>query len=332
MTAWHPIDRRSLDQAVPLADGIHQLADIRHSWCRYRRGIPRSGETWPWEWALHRIRDELERCLQSGELLADIEMCWPELAWSYAHRMLDQYPGFGRMPPQRSDLEAILARYRSLVGEGETTVSGQRGDWTLTEGETFVADLRRLGIDEVAPPCTDDQLGTQGGSVRTTEQLLAKLHLTTKTALDIYQALADRHLPSLAPELNTYQLLPACVIGFMTPADPKRGFIRPTRFRWHIDPLPAGSDNQANWGVWHADSRDTGEDWETRDAQLRELRPDLAECITLSTHYGGGGFKTETPACSFALELLKSDLAEFEWLAGPAVHNYSPYTTRPRYA
>ena len=225
-----------------------------------------------------------------------------------------------------------IARYRSLAGEGEVTVSGQRGDWILAEGEAFVADLIRLGIDEVAPPRADDELGTRDGFVWTTEQRLAELHRTTKTALDIYQAFVDRHLPSLAPELNTYQLLPACVVGFMTRADPMRGFVRSTRYRWHIDPLPAGSANQANWSVWHADSRDSGEDWEIRDAQLRDLRGNLAECITLSTHYGGGGFETSTSACSFALQLLKSDLAEFEWFAGAAVHNSSLFSARPRYA
>ena len=43
---------------------------------------------WPWDWTRDQFQRTIDGYLQDRELLADIELCWPELAWDFAHHML----------------------------------------------------------------------------------------------------------------------------------------------------------------------------------------------------------------------------------------------------
>ena len=206
----------------------------------------------------------------------------------------------------------------------------------MTDGEAFVADLVRLGVSRVKQPWTPGNTqDPQGVSKWTAELLLPRLELTTKTALDVYQALVNRHLPAMAHELSTCQLLPGRIAGSIAPVDPELSFVRhprfPFRFRWRIEPLPFGSPNEARWEVQCSNEQDDNDDWPSRMAQLRALRGDLAECIRLFSHFGEPAVSSPTPACSLALELLRRDLEEFEWVAGPARYDLDGCCGRPRY-
>ena len=335
-TAWRPsVEEYGPERVVPLPAGVHLFAPKDGSWIGFRSGTAKSGETWPWEWTRDELQHDTDRCLENGELLAHIEPCWPELAWSYAHRMLDQYPGFSSEPVPRSDLEAKIAEYRGLAGEGEVQISGGAGDWRLEEGEAFVADLVRLDTSKVGPPwASDNAPDAPRRSGWTTEQLLAylpHLRLVTKTALDIYRALVVRNLPSMAPELSTFQLLPGRIVGMVKSTDIGQGFLRSLNFRWYLEPLPVGSQNEAQWAVRDSDGWGDDEDWASRIEQVRALRGDLAESVTLYTSYGQAAFTSPTPACSFALELLYRDLKEFEWVPNPGSDYSEGCCARPRY-
>ena len=334
-TAWRLGPDDSFERVVQLPPGVHPFATTDGSWNLMTSGTPRSGETWPWEWARDEFQRRFDRRFENSELLAEIQLCWPELAWSYAHRMLDRYPGLRSEPVPRADLEARIAEYRGLAGEGEVQIDGGAGDWWLTEGEAFVADLAWLGMSKVEQPWAPNNAPETARRSRwTTEQLLAclpHLRLVTKTALDVYQALVTRHVPSMAPELNTYQLLPGRIIGLVKSVDPERGLVRSLDFQWHIEPLPKGSQNEALWDVWDSDGWGDDDDWESRWSRVRELRGDLAECMTLYTSFGEPAFSSPTPACSFALELLHGDLDEFEWVSGPARYDSNGCCARPRY-
>ena len=334
-TAWRSGPDDSFGRVVQLPPGVHPFASTDGSWNLMTSGMPRNGETWPWEWARDEFRRRFDRRFENSELLAEIRLCWPELAWSYAHRMLDRYPGLRSQPVPRADLEARIAEYRGLAGEGEVQIGGGAGDWWLTEGEAFVADLARLDMSGVERPWVPNNAPETARRSRwTTEQLLACLphfRLVTKTALDVYQALVTRHLPSMAPELNTYQLLPGRIIGLVKSVDPERGLVRSLDFQWHIEPLPKGSQNESLWDVWDSDGWGDDDDWESRWSRVREFRSDLAECMTLYTSFGEPAFSSPTPACSFALELLHGDLDEFEWVSGPARYDPNGCCARPRY-
>ena len=206
------------------------------------------------------------------------------------------------------------------------------GGWRLTEGEAFVADLARLDVSEVGSPWPPaNTQGTTTESWWTTEQLLARLQLATKTALDVYQAIVVRHLPAMAPELHTYQLLPGRIVGLLAPADPDRGFEGAPRYRWQIEPRPTGSQNEAQWTVCSTDDLRDHDDWESRRAQVRTMRGDLADHITLHTQFGEPEIYCSTPAGFLALKLLESDLSDFRWVTGPSARYENARSARPRY-
>ncbi|MCY4037163.1 MAG: hypothetical protein OXF64_06920, partial [bacterium] len=329
-TAWNFARNVSAELVVPLPSEASPLRESNSRWDMKMWASIGDGETWPWDWAHRQFQDTIDRYFEGLELLADIELCWPELAWDYANRMLGRYPATESAPVQVPELESVIARYRDRYASGEVFVSS--GDWHLTEGETFVADLVRLGIVEVESPWpAADTKGTATWLCWTTRQLLDRLRRATRTALDVYQAIVDQHLPSMAPELNTYQLLPGRIVGHLVPAEPERGFEGAPRYRWHIEPLPRGSMNEACWSLVGTIDEIAETDWELRKADLRAMRGDFVERATLSTNMCEPDVFCSTPAGLFALQLLQSDLHEFEWTTGLHTRHWDLPGARPRY-
>ena len=332
-TAWFSGPRGSGDSVVPLPPDAHPFSNINTSWTGYKWGLLSDGENWPWVWTRDEFQRTIDGYLQDRELLADIELCWPELAWDFAHQMLGRDPAVQSEAVQRADLEAAISKHRARTGANEVYISGPGGGWRLTEGEAFVADLARLDVSEVGSPWPP--ANTQGTTTETrwtTEQLLARLQLATKTALDVYQAIVVRHLPAMAPELHTYQLLPGRIVGLVTPPNPERGFEGAPRYRWHIEPRPTGSQNQALWRVCSTDELRYHEDGELRRAQVQTMRGDLAERIPLYTHFSEPEICCSTPAGFLALKLLENDLSDFEWATSIPARYEDACSTRPRYA
>lgn len=329
-TAWTSGNDDNSKPVVPLPPGLDPFGATNFQWARWMQVVLGSGETWPWDWARAHFEQTVDRHVESLELLADIDLCWPELAWDFANRMLGRYSATESAPVQRADLESTIAHYRNISAGGEVIVSS--GDWRLTEGEAFVADLVRLGISEVESPWpAANTVGTATWSCWTTEQLLDRLQQATKTALDVYREIVELHMPSMAPELNTYQLLPARFVGQLVPADSDRGFEGAPRYRWHIEPLPNGSANEADWSVVETLGQVSDTDWELRKAKLEAMRGDFVERATLSTHMGEPEILCSTPAGFLALRLLQDDLSEFEWTTGLHSQHWSLPGTRPRY-
>ena len=332
-TAWRSEPQGTGDRVIPLPPDVHLFSNTNSSWTGFKWGPPSCGEDWPWAWTRDQLQRTIDGYLQDRELLAGIELCWPELAWDFAHHMLGRDPTVQSEAVQLADLEEATSRHRALTGPEEAYIGGPGGDWSLAEGEAFVADLARLDISEVRSPWPPaNAQGTTTGSWWTTEQLLARLRLATKTALDVYQAIVARHLPAMAPELHTYQLLPGRIVGLVTPADPDRGREGAPRYRWHIEPRPTGLQNEAQWSVCDTDDLRDHDDWESRREQVRTMRGDLADHITLHTEYGEPEIYCSTPAGFLALKVLERDLSTFEWVAGPSARYENARSTRPRYA
>ena len=61
------------------------------------------------------------------------------------------------------------------------------------------------------------------------------------------------------------------------------------------------------------------------------MRGDLADHITLYTHFGEPQIYCSTPAGFLALKLLESDLSAFNWVTGPSAHYKNAHSARPRY-
>ena len=338
-TAWSSCSGGTIDRVVPLPPGVDPLADPHGPWNSVQFGSPSNGENWPWNWTRGKTEQIVEGYLQNRELLADIELCWPELAWDFANHMLGRSSTDRSEPVQRGDLEAAISNHSPLTAAtspltGAGLTGGRCGNWSLAEGKAFVADLIRLNVSEVTPPWSPaNAKGMWPWSRWTTEQLLARLHQATRTALDVYQAIVVRHLPTMAPELHTYQLLPGRIVGLLTPGDPDKGYEGAPRYRWHIEPRPTGSPNEAEWRVVSTEDLHDRPQWESRKAQLRTMRgDDLAELIPLYIHYSEPQIYCSTPAGSLALKLLVDDLSAFKWITGLS-HLYADSSSvRPRYA
>ncbi|MGH9248614.1 MAG: hypothetical protein ACRD0W_03730 [Acidimicrobiales bacterium] len=332
VTAWHRNLGGASEPVIPLPPHVHPLRSVDHAWTGSKVGRPRSGEMWPWDWTRGHVQWQIDQWLKNRDLLKEIEICWPELAWDYAHRILKRSPVVESEPVLRADLEAAIADVRTHIPAGDAQVSSGGYYWRLTEGEAFVSDLSRLGIHEVGPPWpAPDTRGNWTWSWWTTEQLAARLRLATKAGLDAYRAIVERHLPTMAPELHTYQLLPARIVGAVTPDDPSKGYEGQPGYSWYLEPLPAGSRNEAHWQVVENETWTDHLEWEKRIEAVQALRGDVAEYTRLTTHGGEPEILSSTPAGSLALALLSSDLFAFRWTTTSGRLDMNASSTRPRY-
>lgn len=295
-----------------------------------RRGLT-TNEDWPWVWGRDEFQGIIEDHLQNRRLLADIKLCWPELAWDFAHQMLGRDATTGSEPVLRSELEAVVASHRPPQSSG-TFAPGFSADWSVSEGEAFVADLTRLGLEEIMSPWPSADLsGDTVEACWTTEQLLRRLRATTGPALDIYREIVDRHLPSMASELHTYQMLPGRVQGSLMPIGTDRRYPDAPFFTWHIEPMPNGSANGAKWELMESDGWITEDEWAYRAERMRELRGDLVERVSFWEHASQPAIFSPTPASSLALQLLWYDLEEYGWVREPSDGQFFSSSVRPRY-
>ena len=151
-TAWFFGSQGTGDRVIPLPPDVHLFSNANTSWTGFKWGLLSDGENWPWDWTRDQFQRTIDGYLQDRELLADIELCWPELAWDFAHQMSGRDPTVQSEAVQRVDLEAAISKYRALTGANEVHIGGPGGGWRLTEGEAFVADLARLDVSEVGSP------------------------------------------------------------------------------------------------------------------------------------------------------------------------------------
>jgi len=134
---------------------------------------------------------------------------------------------------------AAVSEVRARFPDGDVQVERGRYGWRLIEAEAFVGDLSRLGVHEVSPPWPPaDTRGKWTWSWWTTEQLMNRLSLATRAGLDAYQAIVERLLPTMAPELHTYQMLPARIVGTVSPDNPSKGYEGQPGYSWYLEPLP----------------------------------------------------------------------------------------------
>lgn len=319
VSAWRTSHSVSDEPIEHLPPHIHPLAKADPGWRGEHSGFPNDDDLWPWEWVFGGVKAQVERWMTNPDLALDVAPCREELEWAYANQILNTNPLLRSSPISLVELRPIVEKCRRAAPADAADVS-YNGMWWLSEGEAFIADLltkRRLHLD---PPWPAPDLPSDGWVWNhwSTLRLLGRLELTTKAALDAYQAIVERHLPRLAPELSTYQLLPAQVAGRLEPGTPEIANGRPG-FSWYIEPVPAGSANAASWSVKQLAEGSWAENayFDQRREQVARLRGDIAEHVRLTLHGGAAKVYTRTPATALALSLLKDDLKEFHWVSTP---------------
>jgi len=330
VTAWSRNPHDVPNAVVPLPPLVHPLGQPNPAWTGEKAGTPNGDVLWPWDWTFDGVQHQVERWIANRDLLAEIEVCWPELAWDYAHQILKRSPEVQSKPILRDELEAAVTGIRNQFPDSDVHVISYRGGWRLSEAEAFLGDLHRLDVREIVSPWPPPNTrGSWTWSWWTTDQLLARLRLATSAALDVYQAIVDRHVPSMAAELNTYQLLPARIVGTLTPGTGE-GLDSEPHYSWHLEPLPAGAANEAVWQLGETNDWN-GSDWEKRIGVIRSLRGDVAERVRSPIHGGEPQVLSSTPAGSLALALLAGDLYAFNWTRNFSRLDMNSKSTRPLY-
>ncbi len=317
---------------VPLPERIHPLNPYDSAWTGAKAGGPVDGPLWAWNWTRDQHQRNIDDLLKGRDLIASVSVCWAELAWDFAHRMLDRSSDVQSAPVPTGALEARVAKIAGISPHAREVQVGSGGyGWRLSQGQAFVEDLRRLGITHVESPWpAADSRGSWISNFWSTEQLLARLHLTTKAALDAYRELVEQVVPQMAPELPTYQLLPARVVGEVTEGDSSTGMEGEPRFSWHIEPLEAGTENESAWILVDGLPRAFGnEQWEEMAALFRRHRGELPVLTGLTIHNCEPNVYSSTPAGSLALSLFCSDLAKFGWTNRSSWTHFNAGSTRP---
>lgn len=331
-TAWR-IEPPDGTFVTALPEHIHPLGPRDDAWTGSKSGSPVDGPLWSWNWSRRdrhlRIIDGL---LEGRDLIAGVSVCWAELAWDFAYRMLGRSPDVQSAAVPTDALEARVAQITGFTPDArEVQVGGGRDGWRLSQGRAFVEDLRRLGIAQVESPWpAADSRGSWISNWWSTEQLLARLRLATRAALDAYKELVELVVPQMAPELPTYQLLPARLVGEVTEGDPTKGMEGAPHFSWHVEPLEAGTENESEWTLVDGPRSGFGDErWEEMAALFRRRRGDLPVLTGLVIHNGEPYVYSSTPAGSLALSLLASDLAQFKWTSHSGRVDSNAGSTRP---
>lgn len=317
---------------LPARIDIHDPA-TEWSWEKSGRSIV--GEMWPWDWTFAHIRQQVRSVVSSLRIVEDFECCRAELAWAFAQHVLRGDPRLGATPVLRSSLEEVVSEARSRHPYSEVILGSSRSGPTLSEAEKFIADLRRFDIEQVECPWpTANRSATRISASWTLDRLVRRLDAVTRSALDVYKLIAETHCPQIAQSITTYQLLPARVVGSVceSPVDDPYG---EPAFFWYLEPLPMGSFNEARWSVVSPDrlyweGGEYQEHFARRRAQVRKLRPEAPQNISLVAHMGLSQIGSATPGTDLALSLLQDDLMELSWLRGPG-RTEDTEAVRPRF-
>ena len=313
ISAWQPRHDLNEPEVVELPPDTSPLRS-GGGWRAIQDGVLTDEALGPWDRTRSLVQRDLDRILKERAFLRDIEPCWPELAWEYANRIVDRNDRLGADPVTRSALEEQIARARRHCPEGEVIVGKEHRQWRVLEAEDLLELMVEAGLAEIRPPWpTADRRSRWIWNWWSTERLLERLQLSTKAALDAYTAIVDLHLPRLAPELSTYQVLPARVQGTLTPAKSDAAYGDGPQHAWWLEPLPPDSENEASWSIGEAGGRADATVWEQRSRRLRELRGERTELIRLTSYGEVPTIFDPTPAGNLALRLLMDDLRSLRW-------------------
>lgn len=285
-----------------------------------QHGTPPAGELWPWDQTFKILQAKVKTLFKSLALAGGSPACWHEMAWVYGRMILGNVAGAAGQAVSVSDLKDVITSHRQRSPYQQVTIRSPRGEWDLAEAEHFLAVLAEKGISSLKNPWpAGDRVGGWIWNRWTPEQLLRRLNMTTKAALDTYKFVVDQKLPHLAGELSTYRILPAEVCGTLEPGNGSEDRADQPRFTWHLEPLPKTEPNGAFWklGQMGGDAPPTSERAvAARRRQVQTLRDEAVELIKITTHYGEADVYSDTPAADLALRLLHNDLADFGWTSG----------------
>ena len=204
------------------------------------------GAAWAWRWALRRVRDNVDHVLQHRALpVPSVGPLADEEAWAAAIDLLNQSPLLCATLPIPDVLEAV----ERLTGDSEpggaviVRVPGRRPH-ELSALRRYLLDKQAGGHAELSAPLpvADKQAGGWVGDFYSDERLLDLATTLYRCVLVAYKDLVERWMPTLAPRLEHYVLMPARVVGFL--GNDPGGLGRIPQMDGYLEALPDGSTDE----------------------------------------------------------------------------------------
>lgn len=284
-----------------------------NAWWWVRQSQSRNSGKWIWEWTLDSAIRTVDEWLENGASLNAVPAARAELAFDFAHHILDTSNQRITGPIRVEDLEDVIRPIRDRSPDSLVTFVRGGRKLDLQEVELFVASLKSWGWAEIKSPWpTPDRLASWIWDKWSPDQLLKRLTVSTKAALDIYQQLVDSFLPGLKLSLNTYAMLPARVLGSVSFTD-EEGWEGQPRIHWRLQPLPTEQSNDALWTIADIETVYAKTDWSKLSAEFEALRGRQAQPPSFTVHGGLHEIFESRPASLMALDLLSSDLKAIKW-------------------
>jgi len=312
-TDWYPgdADLPNVADLSSYAEALPQSGPFR-----YRYGRPAPQPAWAWRWALDDLAGSLSDLLRSRALPIEEGPLAHEAVWQAALTVVRRGSLDGRAIPL-GELEERLSRLPA-----DAVVAGSRGGlrggrYALNLLRAEMDRLRRSGGTELRPPWPgpDRDFGA-GGWVwdpYTPERLLERSKAVYAGALEGYSQIVRRWLQSFAPRLRTAVMLPARLVGEVSPQRPGKGFETGPRIRWHLEPLPRGSESAIDLRLGErAGEVNLG----SLLARLRSARPEASAWAFPRVHYALLDVFHPGSATELAYGWLWDDLKEASWVQG----------------
>jgi hypothetical protein len=282
---------------------------------RYRAGQPAPQPAWAWRWALEDLAGSLSNLLRNRALPIEEGPLAQEAVWQTALTVVRR----GSLEAHAIPLAELEERLQRLplntVFAGSR--GGLRGRYALDLLRAEVDRLRRAGGTELVPPWPGpDRNSNAGGWVwdpYSPERLLDPTKAVYAGALEGYLQIVRTWLQSLAPRLHTAVMLPARLVGEVSPQRPGQGFETGPRIHWHLEPLARGSENTVDL---HLSEGGDEVDPVTLLALVRSARPQASAWVFPAVHYSLLDVFGPSAATELAYSWLWHDLQEASWVQG----------------
>jgi hypothetical protein len=286
-----------------------------HEWPRYRSSQPGRQGAWAWQWTLDEVIDRLGSLIKKCLLPMNDGPLRKEYIWKMVCD-LSHKGSFYSEPLPVSGLRDLLTLVESLNGQPP---EGIINNYRVEEIRKVIAEYEHCGDAFVNPPWLGPDLSWEElnrpalgwiWSRYSDEGLLEHARFVWEAALEGYQKLVATWFPTMAQELWTATMLPARIIGYVTPPQRDQGFEGAPRIRNYFLALPLGSTTTVEFQLGEPPKVDTI--FDEMHENLRRFRPQLPHRTRISG--SGTDFLHQCPATELCYRWLKDDLKEVSFL------------------